>query len=68
MLTLTLLDIGLDIMRFLVLLVDDSILGSRGTAGQAGVAVFSNALVGVHGGLSSSALGGLRDVVRRYEV
>jgi len=47
----------------LVLLVDDSILGSRGTGGQLGVAVLGDLLVGLLGSLSTGALNSLRDVV-----
>jgi len=61
--SITLVDIGLGIVRLLVLLVDNSILGSGGSAGQACVVVLGDGLVGLLGGLSSTALDGLRDVV-----
>lgn len=55
--------IGLNIVGLLVLLVDEGILGSRGTSADLGVAVLGNLLVGLLGGLGTGALNALRDVV-----
>lgn len=63
MVQLTLVDISLGVVGKLVLLVDESILGSAGAGGDVGIAVLSDALVGLLGSLSSSSLDGLSDVV-----
>lgn len=60
---LTLVDIGLRVVGKLVLLVAECVLGSAGAGGDVGIAALSDALVGLLGSLSSSALNGLRDVV-----
>lgn len=57
------MDISLGVVGKLVLLVDESILGSAGAGGDVGIAVLSDALVGLLGSLSSSSLDGLSDVV-----
>jgi hypothetical protein len=59
----TLVDISLGVVGGLVLLVDDSVLSSGGTAGEGCVGVLGDRLVGLLGCLSSGALDGLRDVV-----
>jgi hypothetical protein len=56
-------DIGLSVMGKLVLLVEDCVLGSTGAGRDIGIAALSDALVGLLGSLSSSALDGLSDVV-----
>jgi hypothetical protein len=59
----TLVDIGLSIMDLLVLLVEESVLGSGGTGGEVGVVVLGDFLVDLLGGGGSGALNGLGDVV-----
>jgi hypothetical protein len=61
--TLTFVNIGLSVVRLLVLLVDKSILGSGGTSGHLGIIVLCDLLVGLLGSLRTSALHGLRNVV-----
>jgi hypothetical protein len=56
-------NIGLGIVRLLVLLVDKSILGSGGTSAQLGIVVLCDLLVGLLRGLGTSALRGLSNVV-----
>lgn len=60
---LTLVEIGLGIMRLLVLLVDDGILGSGSTGAQLGIIVLGDLLVGLLGGLGTGALDGLGNVL-----
>jgi hypothetical protein len=60
---LTLVEIGLDIVGLLVLLVNNGVLGSRGTSAQLGIVILGDVLVGLLGGLSTGALDGLGDVV-----
>jgi len=56
-------DIGLGVVRQLILLVKNSIL-SGGSAGRdVRVVVLGNLLVGLLGGLGAGALNGLSDVV-----
>lgn len=50
-------------MGLLVLLVDNSVLGGSSTAGDAGIRVLGDVLVGFLGCSSTTALDGLRDVV-----
>lgn len=57
------MDVGLDVVGLLVLLVNNGILSGGGAAGQAGIVVLSDTLVGLLGSSSTSALDGLRDVV-----
>lgn len=57
------MDIGLGVVGGLILLVNDSVLGSGGTAGEGCVGVLGDRLVGLLGCLSSGTLDGLRDVV-----
>jgi hypothetical protein len=59
----TLVDIGLSVMDLLVLLVEESVLGSGGTSGNVGVVVLGDFLVDLLGGGGSGALDGLGDVV-----
>jgi len=61
--TRTFVDIGLGVVGSLVLLVEDSVLGSRGTGADACVGVLSNVLVDLLRCLSSSSLDALGDVV-----
>jgi hypothetical protein len=56
-------DIGLGIMRLLVLLVDNSVLGGSGARAKAGVVVLGDVLVGLLGGGGTGALDGLGNVV-----
>jgi hypothetical protein len=60
---LTLVDVGLGLVGLLVLLVDNGILGSGGAAGEAGIVVLGDTLVGFLGGSGSTALDGLGNVV-----
>lgn len=60
---LTLVNIGLGVMRLLVLLVDDRILGRAGTGAQIRIRVLGHLLVGLLGGLGTGALDGLGNVV-----
>lgn len=57
------MDIGLGIVGHLVFLVENSVLGSGGSATQAGVAVLGDTLVGLLRSCGTSALDGLRDVL-----
>ena len=63
MLIRTLVDIGLGVVAGFVLLVDNGVLGRRGTRAEAGVVVLGNRLIGLLGSLSTSALDGLGHVV-----
>lgn len=60
---LTLVNIGLSIVRLLVLLVDNSILGSGGASAQLGIVVLCDLLVGLLGSLSTSSLHGLGNII-----
>jgi hypothetical protein len=60
---LTLVDIGLGVVDVLVLLVTEGVNGSVGASAEAGVRVLGDLLVGGLGGLGTSTLDGLRDVV-----
>lgn len=60
---LTLVDIGLSVMDVLVLLVTESVNGSVSASADAGIGVLGDLLVGGLGGLGTSTLDGLRDVV-----
>lgn len=57
------MDIGLGVVGHLVLLVDESILGSAGTGADLGIVALGDILVGLLGCLGTGALDGLRDVV-----
>lgn len=57
------MNIGLNIMRLLVLLVNDGILGSASTCTDLGIVVLGNLLVGLLGSLGTSALNSLGNVV-----
>ena len=63
MLSGLLVDIGRAVVLLLVELVTDSILGSRGTSAERGVAVLGDLLVGLLGGGGKSTLDGVSDVV-----
>lgn len=60
---LTLVNIGLNIVRLLILLVDKSILRSGGTSAQLGIVILCDLLVGLLGSLSASSLHGLGNIV-----
>jgi hypothetical protein len=60
---LTLVNIGLGVMRLLVLLVDDRILGRAGTGAHLRIRVLGHLLVGLLGALGTGALDGLGNVV-----
>jgi hypothetical protein len=60
---LTLVDIGLGVVDVLVLLVTEGVNGSVGTGADAGIRVLGDLLVGGLGGLGTSTLDSLRDVV-----
>lgn len=57
------MDIGLGVVDVLVLLVTESVDGSVGASAEAGIRVLGDLLVGGLGGLGTSTLDGLRDVV-----
>lgn len=57
------MDISLGVVGKLVLLINESVLGSRGAGGDLGIVILSDLLVGLLGGLGTSALDGLGDVV-----
>lgn len=57
------MDIGLGVVGLLVLLVEDSILGSAGAGADLGIVVLGDLLVGLLGSLSTGALDGLGNVV-----
>lgn len=57
------MDIGLGVVGDLILLVDESILGSAGTGADLGIVALGDILVGLLGCLGTGALDGLRDVV-----
>lgn len=57
------MDVGLGVVDVLVLLVTEGINGSVSTSAEAGIGVLSDLLVGGLGGLGTSTLDGLRDVV-----
>lgn len=63
MANITFVNVSLGVMRFLVFLVDDGILGGGCSTGQASIRVLSDILVGLLGSLGSSALNRLLDVV-----
>lgn len=57
------MDISLGLVRLLVELVADGVLGGRGARAEGGIGVLGNVLVGFVGGLSTGALDGLGNVV-----
>lgn len=57
------MDISLGVVRLLVLLVNESVLGSAGAGGHVGVGVLGDVLVGLLGSSGTGALHGLGDVV-----
>lgn len=60
---LTLVKIGLGIVRLFVLFVDDSILSSGGTGAQLGFVILCNLFVGLLGHPGTGALDRLRNIV-----
>lgn len=56
MMKLTLVDISLSVVGGLILLVEESVLASGGTASEGCIAVLGDSLVGLLAGLSSSAI------------
>jgi len=56
-------DISLGVVRLLVLLVNNGILGSAGAGAQVGIVVLGHVLVGLLGGCGTSTLDGLVHVV-----
>jgi hypothetical protein len=59
----TLVDISLGLVRLLVELVSDGVLGGRGAGTEGGIGILGDVLVGFVGGLSTGALDGLGYVV-----
>lgn len=60
---LTLVDIGLGVVGHLILLIDEGVLGSGGASRELGFVALRDVLVGLLGGLGTSTLDGLSDVV-----
>jgi hypothetical protein len=59
----TLVGISLGVVRSFVLLVDNGVLGGRGTASQAGIRILGDVLVGLLGSTGTGTLDALRGLV-----